>query len=365
MGPWIPERGDEMKVGIATFSSSRYTKYVGVGRYEQSLVSELNKMGVETGMIRVNSSEIGIHPALNRAWVLASQYLCKPAEVKKFDITHASSQFTATRYTDVVTVHDIIGMKDIPEVRQTVGFLERGLWSACLPLVRRAKHIISVSEATKSDIVKIASIPEERITVVHNGIDHSRFYPREDRDFKECLGVKPTLMYVGELRPYKNVQLTLKAMKILREKHNTDCKLILIGKSSPVSEAWWSHWEPFIRENGLDVERVTSADDEMLRKYYSNIDVFAWASLAEGFGLPPLEAMACGATVACLDNEINREVLGEGAFYSDPTPEGYAKTIMGALEGKKQQAAMNEWAKGFTWGKAARETKEVYERVLR
>ncbi|MEM1514205.1 MAG: hypothetical protein QXN45_04935, partial [Candidatus Thermoplasmatota archaeon] len=101
-----------MKVGMLTFQNSRYLKYVGTIRYEESLISGLNKIGIEIEKIILNEKEIGIHPVINRIWLTGIQYFS--GKKRKYDVYHASSQFTATRYVDVVTVHDVIGLKNIP-----------------------------------------------------------------------------------------------------------------------------------------------------------------------------------------------------------------------------------------------------------
>ncbi|MCD6482921.1 MAG: glycosyltransferase family 4 protein [Candidatus Aenigmarchaeota archaeon] len=351
-----------MKVGLLTFIGSRYIKYVGVGRYENSLVPELRKLGVEIEFIPVNQSEIGIHPVLNRMWVLALQYLSKSEVIKNFDLFHASSQFTATRYTDIITVHDLIGLKEMQRLRQSMNILKRGLWKACIPFIKRSRYIISVSNVTKRDLIEMLHVPEGKITVIHNGIDHKQFYPEQDKEFKESIGEKPVLLYVGELRSYKNVHLVLKSMKVLREKHNMDVKLILIGKESRVSKEWWEKWMPFIIENNLDVKWLKNVGDGLLRKYYSNVDLFVWPSLAEGFGLPPLEAMACGTNVVALDNDINREIMDDLASFSENEPEKFALAIKLAIENLKNHGELIDHAKQFSWEKTAKKTKEVYER---
>ncbi|MBC7129510.1 MAG: glycosyltransferase family 4 protein [Thermoplasmatales archaeon] len=348
-----------MKVGLLTFQSSRYIRYVGVGRYEEDLINGLNGLGINIEKIILNEKEIGINPAINRIWVMGLQYFSKPK--KKYDIYHASSQFTATKYADIVTVHDVIGLKDIPEVKETINVFEKGLWLACLPLIRKAKRIICVSNATKNDLIRITKIRENRIRVIYQGVDE-KFYPDKDKEFKEK--ISPSLLFVSELRFYKNAHLVLKAMKILREKYGEDFNFFIVGKESKTSMKWWNKWKDFILKNNLKVEWLKGVDDDMLRKYYSNVDLFVWPSLAEGFGLPPLEAMACGTNVVCLDNEINREILQDKAFYSSNSEEDFARAIMKAIEEKKPEKELIVHAKKFDWKKTAKETKEVYEEII-
>jgi glycosyltransferase involved in cell wall biosynthesis len=348
-----------MKVGLLTFQS-RYIRYVGVGRYEEDLINGLNGLGINIEKIILNEKEIGINPAINRIWVTGLQYFSKPK--KKYDIYHASSQFTATSYADIVTVHDVIGLKDIPEVRETVGVLEKSLWLVCLPLIRKARRIICISNATKNDLIKLAKLKEDKIRVIYRNVDESKFYPVKDKEFREK--ISSSLLFVGELRMYKNAHLVLKAMKILKEKYKEDYKFFIIGKESKISMKWWNKWKDFILKNNLNVEWLKDVDDDLLRKYYSNVDLFVWPSLAEGFGLPPLEAMACGTNVVCLDNEINNEVLKDKAFYSKNDAEDFARAIRKAIEEKKPEKELISYAKKFDWRKTAKETKEVYEEII-
>ncbi|MEM2583721.1 MAG: glycosyltransferase family 1 protein [Candidatus Thermoplasmatota archaeon] len=348
-----------MKVGMLTFQNSRYLKYVGTIRYEESLISGLNKIGIEIEKIILNEKEIGIHPVINRIWLTGIQYFS--GKKRKYDVYHASSQFTATRYVDVVTVHDVIGLKNIPEIKETIGILEKGLWVTCLPLIRKAKKIIAISEATKNDLIKIAGFKENKIRVIYRNVDENRFYPSKDKNLREKL--LNSLLFVGELRMYKNAQLVLRAMKILKEKYKEDYKFIIIGKESRGSMKWWNKYTDFISKNNLKVEWLKDINDEMLRKYYSNVDLFVWPSLYEGFGLPPLEAMACGTNVVCLDNEINKEILQDKAFYSSNSDEEFAKTIRRAIEEKKPEKELIAHAKKFNWERQAKETREVYEEI--
>ncbi|MEM2935476.1 MAG: glycosyltransferase family 1 protein, partial [Candidatus Thermoplasmatota archaeon] len=220
---------------------------------------------------------------------------------------------------------------------------------------------IAISETTKNDLINITGIKENKIRVIYRNVDENKFYPAKDKDLKEKLS--NSLLFIGELREYKNAQLVLKAMKILKEKYKENYKFIILGKESNASRRWWNKWSNFISENKLDVKQLKNVDDEMLRKYYSNVDLFVWPSVYEGFGLPPLEAMACGTNVVCLDNEINKEILQDKAFYSSNSDEEFAKTIRRAIEEKKPEKELISHAKKFNWERQAKETREVYEEI--
>jgi len=355
-------RGVRMvKVGWTTFSSSKYIKYIGVGRYEEALLPRLQKIGIEITPLYLNKKEYPIGRTGNRIAIYMKEQLLTGSP-DGYDLIHASSQFSATKYTDIITVHDLIGLKI-----KAVPYIQRMLWKACIPFLKKAKHIISVSNTTKDDLVTLLGIDGSKITVVHNGVDTDKFYRDKDNNLKEKFYDKTTLLFVGEFRDYKNVSLLLKTMVYLNMMDaKRKYKLVLVSKPSPTSLKFWQDHKHFLKNNmpPLDIEWLQNVDDDMLRKLYSTVDLFVFPSLYEGFGLPPVEAMACGTNVVALDTPIHREILKDMAFFSKNDKVEFAKTIMHALENKKSSRELiNFVKKNYNWNKNAKQIKEVYEKV--
>jgi len=349
-----------MNIGMTTFMPSGYIHYIGIARYEEGLIPQLRKLGIDIEPIYLNEKEIPVSPTINRIWIYLKEQMF--GMKKNHDLVHASSQFSATRYTDVVTVHDMIGLKT------DLSLLKKSLWHVCIPFLRRAKHIISVSNVTKTDLVSIG-LDESKITVIHNGIDTKKFYPAPDKELKEKFGGKKTLLFVGEFRKYKNVKLLFDSLVYLNMLYNEgdQYKLILVSKPSKVSLDFWNSQHYFLKYNTppLDIVWLKEVNDDMLRKLYSTVDLFVFPSLYEGFGFPPLEAMACGTNVVAIDNAINREILQDKAFLAKNDKVDFAKAIHYAIENKRPSSKLRSFAKRYSWEENARRVKEVYETISR
>jgi glycosyltransferase involved in cell wall biosynthesis len=209
----------------------------------------------------------------------------------------------------VLTVHDAASL-DHPE------WFERkfALWyAAILPrLVRKVHAIITVSHFSKERIVRLTRVEPERVHVVHNGVDR-RFYP-VDSDIVERVRTDfnlsgPYILFVGSLEPRKNLKILLEAWGLGSFDGAT---LAVVGASG--------HMFSKLQFDSIPegVRLLGSVKDDVLPALYSGAAGFVYPSVYEGFGLPPLEAMACGCPIAVSDIPAHREVCGETAMYFDP-----------------------------------------------
>jgi len=226
---------------------------------------------------------------------------------------------------------------------------------------RTARRIVAVSECTKHDLVQRFRVPVEKIDVVNNGIDHDRLKPMEvDAEaVARRFGVPyPFVLCVGSLMPWRN------GPRLLRAVARLDMGLLFVGR-----DIWGA--DPSQRlaaEHGWDWVRFAGyvADDD-LPALYSSASVFAYPSLYEGFGIPPLEAMACGAPVVASTAGALPEVLGDAALLVDPYDEdALAQAIDAARRypGTLRQKGLKR-AAAFTWLKTAEETWQVYQAAMR
>ncbi|MCC7105604.1 MAG: glycosyltransferase family 4 protein [Chloroflexi bacterium] len=268
------------------------------------------------------------------------------------------------RWRAVITVHDLAFLRYpehlMAQSRRYYGQIGRA--------AREADAIIAVSTATKHDLVELLRVPPERISVVLESANPA-FGPVEDAQQLEAarrhLGVtRPFVLFVGSLEPRKNLPLLLEAFRELRREH--DLELALVGQRG------WLYAPIFQRlaELGLGpyVRHIDGLPAKMLPAVYSAAELLAFPSLYEGFGLPLLEAMACGCPVVASDRAAIPEVVGQaGLLVPADDAAALAAAIRTLLEQPDMRAAYIrrglERARSFSWEKAAAETLALYRRV--
>jgi glycosyltransferase involved in cell wall biosynthesis len=230
---------------------------------------------------------------------------------------------------------------------------------------RRAAHaanaVIAVSACTRADIVERYHVREDRIRVVYNGVDHRRFRPAEVdvEAIARRFGVRhPFILFVGSLMPWRN------APRLLRAASRLGYGLLFVGR-----DIWGS--DPTARiaaDNGWDWARFAGyVGDDDLPALYAAARVFAYPSLYEGFGIPPLEAMACGTPVVASTAGALPEVLGDAALLVDPFDEDALAEALQAAADDRGELSKRGLARAarYTWQKAAAETWQVYEAATR
>jgi glycosyltransferase involved in cell wall biosynthesis len=221
------------------------------------------------------------------------------------------------------------------------------------------------------DVVRVYGIPESKITVIAEGV-HARFKPARAEAVaavrqKYSLPAH-TILYVGTIEPRKNLSLLLDAYALLRSRQavGDETKLVMVGKKGWLYEPFFRH----LQEMGLEGEVIFPGyvPDDELPAIYGAADVFVYPSLFEGFGLPVLEAMACGVPVVCSNASSLPEVAGEAALMVGPQDTaGLAAAIQRVLADAELRAKLAALgmaqASRFTWEKAARQTLAVYRQV--
>ena len=236
---------------------------------------------------------------------------------------------------------------------------------------RKADHIVTVSNYSKAQIVEALGVPEAKVTVIHCGVG-AEFHP--DYDVEECrsavakLGIsRPYLLYVGNLKPHKNVSTLLRALAQLHERRKLFHQLVIVGDDA--------RWKRTIVDEcaslGIagQVVFVPHVSQALLPMIYAAADLLVMPSNAEGFGLPVVEAMACGTPVACSQAASLPEVAGDAAAYFDAED---AENLAGTIERLAQSSELRESlrakglqrAKQFTWQEFTRKHIEVYYRFL-
>lgn len=233
-----------------------------------------------------------------------------------------------------VTCHDLLAissaLQEVPE-HQT-SWTGRQLQQIILGGLKKARHVICVSEATRAELIRLAGLPESKVSMIYNGLNHS-YTPSLENDGEISIGEfetsQPFLLHVGGNQWYKNRLGTLKIFAHLqRIASEPEAKLIMVGKP------WTREMREFVSLNGLrdHVVELTNITNAELRVLYSKALALVFPSLREGFGWPIIEAQACGCPVFTSDRIPMTEVGGNAAVYLDPNdPAGAAAVIANSM----------------------------------
>jgi glycosyltransferase involved in cell wall biosynthesis len=235
---------------------------------------------------------------------------------------------------------------------------------------RRAQRIIAISEPTKADIIRWLKVAPDRIDVVSCGVEQ-RFRPlpaEEIRAFRQQRGLpEEFLLSVGTLEPRKNLGLLLRAYARLRTAEGSTPPLILAGAKGWMYESLYSQLEELGVRDSVRFEGYVPSED--LPLWYNAAACFVYPSLYEGFGLPPLEAMACGTPTLSSNSTSLPEVVGNAGLLLDPLDEeGWTHELARVLSTPELRRELAERGRNrarlFTWDRAAEETVRVYHRAL-
>ena len=325
------------------------TEKSGIDMYSQEIAKRLNVKKVKS----------------RRYLSLIEAYRLSRVIRSESDIIHLPNQNFA-RYAlfvknpFIVTVHDVVRFC-FAFAKETI--TEKILLKLDIRYIRRASHIIATSQNTRRDLIKYLKIPDDKISVIYCGVDHSIFKP---------YNVKPSnklyILYVGSERPRKNLGRLFEAFAELKGEF-PELKLVKIG----VEGRSGKYRRDTIKElDSLGISRdiifVDWASQLDLAHYYSSAQLLAYPSLYEGFGLPPLEAMACGCPVVTSNTSSLPEVLGKAGIMVNPYDiHALAQAMRQVLTDSQLRDNMVrkglEQAKRFSWEKTAEQTQEVYEKV--
>jgi len=298
---------------------------------------------------------------LTRVAMETSKY-CSRRAMKKFspDIIHetyfTTQDFKTTGAKRILTVYDMI------HERYADMFDQAHKTSAPKKTASlRADHVICISENTRKDLIEFCGVPEERTSVVYLSADKIFSQLKDERLEKKN---KPFLLYVGSRGGYKNFNKFVKAFASSNQlKQNFDIRCFGGG---PFSKA---EMEMMV-DAGLSEMQIHyhSGEDQELAELYQQAEAFIYPSLYEGFGIPPLEAMAAGCPVLSSNTSSLPEVVGNAGVYFDPTEQDDIQSSLEKVIGnetcKRDLVEKGfEQHKKFSWEKCTRETMNIYKGV--
>jgi glycosyltransferase involved in cell wall biosynthesis len=349
-------------------------RFGGISRYIARLAENLDQHGETVKVfapLHINHYLTALKPELvhgrqyqNKLWKPAfdntSALLAKRAIAAwRPDVVHEtyyqSTRSAPKNCTTILTLHDMIHEMFPAEFANVEAIMARKRAA-----IARADHIICISQSTRNDLLRFIDVNPDKVSVVHHGYDailHSgvdlpEFGPHH----------KPFLLYVGQRGGYKNFARFVEAYansSALRKQFS----IVAFGGETPSTR----DIDLLKRFDLSDTDvKFLAGDDEALGALYRNAAAFVYPSRYEGFGFPPLEAMANNCPVACSDASSMPEVVGDAAIYFDPTNTedmAHAITTIVFDEAKKNTliAAGQNRLKQFSWSKCAAETLSVYK----
>ena len=311
----------------------------------------------------VKSSRYGKLAAFSRFMWNTFYY---PYQVRDFDLlisptTHGS--FISSN--QVITIHDLISLR-----YKNISVHQRFYFKYFLPfLISKAKLIIAVSGTTKKDIVSYLKCPEEKVRVVYNGYDHTNYFAIGGNQhlIERAYGVKKYLLAIGPTYPHKNFETLIQAYKELDDSVRIQYPLIIAGGK----KKYVNTLKDLVKKLDLEINIrfIGYVPIELMPSLYREAHVFIFPSLYEGFGIPLLEAMACGCPVITSNTSSMPEVCGDAAIYFDPLDKNALKNaVMNLTRDKKLWNEMRErgieQSKKFSWEQTAQNLKSVIENII-
>jgi glycosyltransferase involved in cell wall biosynthesis len=358
-----------MKTGIATYVSGLVdglTKVDRENRYSLFVSYENAGLFPEDGPSRRKVFGPRIIDNTNVRVLWEHTFLAREIRRRNIDVLHSPTFVSPAfcRIPSVITIPDmnffLYPAKHPP--------LKRWYFHSCIPrAARRAQKVIAISENTRQDVLRILGLSADKVVTVYCGVN-PRFKPVSDEEALKRIRKKYGLdrsfvLFLGMIQPMKNLVRLIQAFKETVRRGFTGV-LVLAGPKG------WGYVEAAaeVQRQALDGQVIFPGPirDEELPGLLSAAEIFVYPSLYEGFGLPPLEAMACGVPVVVSSSSSLPEVVGDAGLVVDPLNVGELAAAMwraltdSALRDQLRARGF-EQAKRFTWEEAARQTLEVYK----
>jgi glycosyltransferase involved in cell wall biosynthesis len=359
----------------------------GVGTYIWNLVRNIAALDTRNEYLLLGTSrhlhELGPLPAnfkqlyqpegnsfLTNHWKVPA--LLRRNQVDIFHVPHHEAPlFPGCKL--VVTIHDCVHLL-FPQEDESQ-FKKHKSYLRTKRIVERSKHILAVSNSTKADLNHIFETPEWKVSVVHNALDERFVFNHSVDERKQVLERyqlnDPFILYSGKIRPHKNIHRLIEAFAVLKselaeDEHYKNLKLIIIGDELSKHQ----YLRLTVIRSGVqqDVRFFGFVPYPILRVFYQSAALFAFPSLYEGFGLPPLEAMANRTAVIASNSSSLPEVLDDAAVLVNPEnvfdiARGMKSILLDDALRKKLIEKGIEQVKKFSWKIAAQKVIETYELV--
>ena len=372
---------DSPRVRIAI--DARKLRDYGIGTYVRNLLRHLARIDQTTEYVllcRPVDEDLGQRLGENFRTVpeQAGTYSIReqwtvPLDLRRegVDLFHAPHYVLPplTPCKSVVTIHDCIHLRFPQYLPNRLAYAYA--WSSLWIATHRSNRVLTVSEASKRDILRYFSVPESKINVIYNAIDEQFDESPTDAEIgrvRERYQLDdPFVLYAGNIKPHKNLERLIEAFSMLRKSGFEQVKLLIIGdeisKYATLRRAVHRH------KLHHQVRFLGFVSDKTLACLYRLAGVFVFPSLYEGFGLPPLEAMASGTPVITSNVSSLPEVVGDAALLIDPNkPEAIFDAMRRVLTEPELAQSLRarglERVRQFSWERSIRRVREIYDEVL-
>jgi glycosyltransferase involved in cell wall biosynthesis len=363
---------------------ARKLRDFGIGTYIRNILVELSRLDRDTEyVVLCRPDDVDAGEVLGRNFRMVPETAATYSVAEQFKIPLSLAREGVRlvhephyvlppllRCRSVVTIHDCIHLM-FPEYlpnRLAYYYAKGSMWTAS----RKADRILTVSEASKKDILRFFNVAPEKVEVIYNAIDE-RFLAPANPERMELVRQRyqldhPFVLYVGNIKPHKNIERLIDAFGRARTQGPDNLKLIIIGDEISKYPAL----RQSVHRHKLDkhVRFLGFQPMETLAAFYRLARAFVFPSLYEGFGLPPLEAMACGTPVVTSNVSSLPEIAGGAALLVDPyEEEAIANAIVRAVTDETLRAELI--AKGvqrahtFSWTHSVKKIHDIYMQVAR
>jgi glycosyltransferase involved in cell wall biosynthesis len=374
---------DKLRQTMRIVLDARKLHDFGIGTYIRNLVTELGRLDHDSAYVLLTKAEDADAAAAagpnfravvetSRPYSLSEQWRVPMAVARaRADLLHEPHYVLPplTRCRTVVTIHDCIHLRFPEYLPNRAAFVYA---HAMIRLAaRKADRVLTVSDASKRDILHYTGVAPDKVVVVHNGLD-ARFAAVPDAEAMDRVRQRfqldhPFVLYVGNIKPHKNLERLIAAFASMRADGPDGLKLVVIGdetsKHPGLRQAVHRHrLDKHVRFFGFQPAAT-------LVTFYRLARAFVFPSLYEGFGLPPLEAMANETPVVTSNVSSLPEVAGDAALLVDPydvasIADGIRRAVTDEPLRQQLITKGRARAKEFSWARAAADTLAVYREVL-
>lgn len=323
----------------------------GTKTYVENVFKGLDTAGVNYNKIMVKKHEISIKG--KPFFGFLSQYANALFKSANTSVVHALSPDSVIKGTNLVTVHDII-----PLVRKDIyfrSFYDKLAFSKSIQRLLRIDNLLLSTEIGKTEVMENLNVDEERIRVLHLSIDHGVFFPSSVNPYLDNGKIK--VLMVSDFNPRKRIDLAIKALR-----DDDEIDFYHIGPDNLWERKKSEAVE--ISKGANNIHILGAVGRDKLRDYISYADLFVYLTEAEGFGFPPIEAMACGTNVLVSDLSVFHETLRDKASFvnnKDFTTEDIKKALSARLDPHK----LVEYSRSYSIEKYASGLLDIYKSIGR